>query len=434
VAKVRLTDTYVSAVTPPAGTRLEVFDQVMVGLLLRVTDAGVKTWAVRYRTADGRQRRHTLGRYPGLKLREARAEALAVMTAARAGADPSAERVRARAGAKAEPLKTVKDLWEAYSAACLAGRWRARGKAKRASTMRVEESLWSTVIEPPLGALRVEEVASATVRSMLAAIADSGRGVTANRARAVVRQIFNYAVAQGRVATNPVAGVAAPVAERPRERVLVRSEIKKVWSVLSAPHGLTRPGATTGAPPVAVGIAFGTALALKLSLLTLARRAEVAGMRLAELDLARRVWTIPGARTKNGRTHVLPLSPMAVTIIKEAAGLGDDGEGLEDGPIFPSPHGTKSITPDALSGVVRDLPPCLGLQHFTLHDWRRTGASMMVAELGVSPFIVGQILNHAGETGGAASVTIRHYALHDYAAEKRSALEAWAAHLGHIVQ
>ena len=57
---------------------------------------------------------------------------------------------------------------------------------------------------------------------------------------------------------------------------------------------------------------------LRLCLVTAQRVGEVTGMRREELDLDRRLWTIPGSRTKNARSHTVPLSDLAVSLIEEA--------------------------------------------------------------------------------------------------------------------
>jgi len=57
---------------------------------------------------------------------------------------------------------------------------------------------------------------------------------------------------------------------------------------------------------------------IKFCLVTGQRIGEVTGLRRSELDLARKVWSIPGSRTKNGHPHSVPLSPMALEIIGES--------------------------------------------------------------------------------------------------------------------
>jgi integrase len=424
MATVKLTDRQVASARADEGQRLELWDAATPGLALRVTDQGRKTWIVRYRTADGRQPRLTLGTYPTLSLAEARDRAGAAIRSARDGGDPAGEKRRARSAAAAQPIKTMEQLAAAYFTASEAGEYVPRGKRKRAATIAEERRLWRAHLSPALGELRPEDVTPALGRKVLRALAASGRGVTANRTRSLLRQIFNFALREERLVANPVARIAPLAAETPRERVLSDDELKGAWAAITAPSLVEK---------VSVGPAV--SIALRLLLLTLTRRAEVAGMRRVELDPAQAVWTIPGERTKNGRAVLVPLSTEAVQLIREALALADEGEGRPSPFVFPSPRNReRSITPASLSHALREIRLALGLPRFTPHDLRRTAATIMASErLGVSPFLIGRLLNHTSETGGAAKVTLKVYALHEFAAEKRRALEAWAGLLLEIV-
>lgn len=433
MAKVRLTDANVKSAKAAAGERLELFDQKTVGLILRVSDSGRKSWAVRYRTLAGQQRRHALGRYPELGLADAREEALAVMRQARSGRDPSAEKVAARRKAVSEPLKTMADLHDAYFTACETGEWRPRKKRKRASTIAEEKALWRRHIAEGFNSLRVEEIDHSTVRRLLRSIVAAGSPVTSNRVRALLRQSFNFAISEERVVANPIDKVPPLASETPRERVLGDAELKMLWVALSSRALLEREGPGGKGTKVRVSEAMG--IALKLLTLTLTRRAEVAGMTRSELDLDNATWIIPSERAKNGTAHSVPLSAPAVALIKRAIEIADEGREKPSPVVFPSPRDRqKAITPGALSHVLRELRLALKLGDIRAHDLRRTGASVMVSErLGISPFVVGRVLNHSSETGGASAVTLRHYALHDYASEKRGALQVWANLLRQIV-
>lgn len=427
MAKVRLTDKYVAAISAAEGTRLEVFDQHPqgAGLMLRVTDAGLKTWMVRYRTDDGVQRRFSLGLYPDVTLTEARTRAADARGQARDGKDPAGAKRRRRAEAKAQPIKTYDDLAEAYFIASENGEWKPRGRKKAATTVAGEKWLWTKHIKPGLGSLRVEDVSSPAVKKVLRALVASGHDTTSNKVRGQIRQMFNFAISEGRVAINPVTGIDELGEETARERVLRDGEVKQVWAALTDPTRLRLP-AKEGEEGERVYVSRSVAIGLKLLLHTMTRRHEVAGMRLTELDLKQKTWIIPGDRTKNRVTHFVPLTDSAVALIEEAIGIAS----LDDEPtdfVFPSPvDRQRSITPAALTHAMRDVRKALEMPRTTPHDLRRTASSNMASErLKISPFIIGRLLNHTTETGGAAKVTLTTYALHDFASEKRLALTAW---------
>lgn len=434
--KVELTDKFLASVQAKDGERLEIFDQhrKAAGLMLRVTDAGVKTWAVRYRTTDGRQRRYGLGRYPAVSLADARERARVALADASNGKDPQDARRRDRIEARAQPLKSMKDLSSAYFLACELGEWKPRKKIKRASTLSEERGLWRRHIARPLDDLRVEEVTAAAIKKLLRGLVAKGHGTTSNRVRALLRQVFNFAIGEKRVAMNPLADVAAMGTEKARERVISDVDLRAMWAGFGDASTLHKP-AVGKADPVRVYVSEPVGIALKICALTLCRRAEVAGMRVDELDLDHAGWTIPADRTKAGRAQFVPLSPAAVSLIGRAIELANLGRDSPAEHVFPTPRDREApISPGALSHVFRDVRIALTLSDLRVHDLRRTGASIMASErLGVSPFLIGRLLNHSSETGGAAAVTLAHYAVHDYAREKRAALETWEALLLEIV-
>ena len=435
MSKVKLTDRYVATITAEPGKRLEVFDQHLMGagLMLRVTDTGRKVWMVRYRTDDGQQRRLNLGMYPDIGLGEARGRAAEARKKAVDGDDPAGERRQRRAEARAEPLKTFTDLADSYFAASEIGEWKPRKKKKRASTLAGEKWLWERHIKPELGDLSIDEVTPAAIKKILRALVTTGRESTSNKVRAQIRQMFNYAIEEDRVTVNPIAKTTALGDEAPRQRVLNDDEIRAVWTALSDRSGLVRKDKPAAESRVFIGEPV--SIAMKLLLVTLVRRAEMSGAARAELDLDNGVWLIPGARTKSGRPHLVPLSTTAVALFRRAIVIADAKHIEPSAFVFPSPRDRKQpITPAALTHALRYVREALDLGRLTPHDLRRTGATNMASErLGVSPFLIGKVLSHSTETGGAAAVTLTTYALYDYVKEKRAALDAWELLLNTIL-
>ena len=140
-------------------------------------------------------------------------------------------------------------------------------------------------------------------------------------------------------------------------------------------------------------------------------------MTTGELDLKKRVWTIPAGRAKNKREHSVPLSDLAVALIKEA--LAD----AIDDRVFRLPeHRVNKY----VSNYKRKFP----VTGWTAHDLRRTCCTKMV-ELGVSPLTVGHIANHLSTT--KAGMTLGVYVQYSFDKEKREALELWANRLAAIV-
>ena len=142
-------------------------------------------------------------------------------------------------------------------------------------------------------------------------------------------------------------------------------------------------------------------------------------MRWEDVDFTTAWWTIPAARAKNGRSHRVPLSPEALSILNERREGDPDLHW-----IFPSTRGVGPVT--TYMKDVRAMRIALGF-HFNPHDLRRTAASHMTA-IGIPRLTVSKLLNHI-ETGVTAV-----YDRYSYDSEKRRALVTWATALGKMVK
>jgi integrase len=444
MAKARLTDRAVQAARTEPGRRLEIWDMQASGLCLRISaveekDGTVrqrKVWVWRYRTADGRQPRLTLGNHtPAYGLADARADADRRRVEVRDGADPAGERRRAKTQALAQPIKTFDDLAEVYFGACERGEWTPKGKVKRARTLDDDKAVNRRYVKPVLGSLRLEEIGRAGVRKLLRDMVARGINAQTNRTQAFIRQVFAYAIAEFEgelVAINPGTGFSPVGMVKPRTRILSDGELKSLWEGLRSPATLKiKDGRTCDAH-----VSRPVAIILQVALLLLQRKSEVAGMRLSELDLVNGAWNLPPERMKGGVSHMVVLPPKAVELIKEAIGLRSaDKEDHKSDVVFQSPRdASKPIRGDSVSAAMSEITAALGLEDATAHDLRRTGATLMTSErLGIAPFLVSRVLGHRSDTGGAAAVTMAHYAIHEFTAEKRRALEAWEGLLLEIV-
>ena len=142
-------------------------------------------------------------------------------------------------------------------------------------------------------------------------------------------------------------------------------------------------------------------------------------MRREELDLAQRVWTIPGSRAKNAKAHIVHLCHQSLTVLKDRN---------DRGPFVFSVLGAKPY--QEFSKAKRELDRLSGVTGWRLHDLRRTCVSGM-ARLGVSPHVADKILNHrSGTISGVAAV----YQRHEFLAERQAALDLWGAHVGQLLR
>ncbi|WP_374292547.1 tyrosine-type recombinase/integrase [Paenirhodobacter enshiensis] len=386
----------------PQDARQQISDDHCPGLNLIVQPSGKKSWAVRYRM-NGTHRRMTLGSYPVLSLADARARTREVLAAASEGRDP-AEEVRAEKTAKTDndrdKLRILFDLYDKRHLSNL----RSGGEQKRQL---------ARYVLPKLGDRDVRTITRRDVLDLLEEIADTGRGVTANRVRTYFQTFLNWCIERDVIEVNPTARMKPVAKEKPRDRALGDDEIRWFWQACDA-----------------AGYPFGTLG--QLLLLTGQRTGEVSRMTTAEIrgDL----WHLSADRTKNGRAHDVPLSAPVRALIDKAPRL--------DGPAgyILSTTGTTRISgfSRAQASLAKRMQKIaeqergepVEIPHWTWHDLRRTAATGM-ARLGIPVRITEAVLNHVSGTG---SGIVAVYQRHDYADEKRQALDAWARFVGSLVE
>ncbi len=297
----RLTAKLVEALKPPASGRLEVWDQAVPGLGIRLAADGSRTWCIRYRVS-GRRRRLKLGPFPASGLSDARGLAREVLGQVAKGADPAAERSKARSAG------TVEGLVDEFLT--------ARRPRLRANTLKEYGRVLRVYALPVVGRKGPREVTRTDVRAILRRVAtllSREDPVQANRVKAVVSAMFSWAADQDIVSSNPAYRLSDPVPEKSRDRVYAPYEIRALWAALD-----DDPASE----------------AIRLLLLTAQRRGEVSGMPWSEVDWGERVWRYPAERTKAKRSHVVPLSPQAVSVLQRVRALG-----LSDRWVFPASRG-----------------------------------------------------------------------------------------------
>jgi integrase len=392
--KVVLTDRFAAHAKAQGVPQLDYFDESIPGLALRVSSTGRKTWTFHYTSpGDGKRARLTIGTYPATTLANARGLATEARGAVEAGTDPRT---------RTSGAMTVTALVESYI---------EKHVASLRTAAEIERRIRRNII-PVIGDLKLADFHRRDVNRCIDPIAKRGSPIEAARAFEDLRAMLRWAVSRGDLDHNPIDGMKKPATSRPRERVLSEDEILALW------NGLPTALAKT---PTCQRI-------IKLCLITGQRVGEVAGMRRAELDFKRALWSLPGSRTKNAHPHSVPLSPMAQGIIKEA--LADAGSSSF---VFPSDSGASGTMPPR--SIAKTLAYALangrlGLTPFTVHDLRRTALTGM-AKLGIAPIVIGHVANHRTTT--KAGMTLAVYIQHQYEREKREALELWADRLAGII-
>ncbi|RWA76660.1 MAG: site-specific integrase [Mesorhizobium sp.] len=399
--------------------RLEIPDAVLPGLFLIIQPTGRKAWALRYRH-KGKPRKLTLGNYlagadekkAGEELKKVRREAGDILESVRAGADPAAEKQETRKAAKAE-AEDQSLLFKNVAADFIDKYHRHKKKNRYADWV---ETLFANHVTPKWGEKHISEITDTDVRHLINKIDAAGKHVMANRVFTALSTFFDWCAKPKNgipVTSSPMDGMEKSYDETPRERVLTDDEIRWFWKAATK-HG--QP--------------FGHMF--KVLLLTGQRRTEAAAMTTKEIDGAD--WVIPGSRTKNGRDNVVPISTAVQDVLDDVKRLK-----TKAGYIFSTTgetyatgwsRATKAIAKSMLEMAREETKdPEFSIDHWTLHDLRRTAASGM-ARLRIRPHVIEAVLNHSsGIIRGIAAI----YNRYDYYEEKQAALDAWGRYVDELV-
>ena len=281
----------------------------------------------------------------------------------------------------------------------LAREYMERHAQPKKRSWKADERMLQKYVPASWRAMPAQTITRRQVRDLLDTIA--GRApIQANRVLALLRKVWNFGIKRDLVETNPCALLDRPAPEHQRDRVLTGDELRGVWkaSEQEEPH---------------------TAALFKLYLLTAQRGGELRAMEWSELDLDTGWWTITAEKAKNKLAHRVPLSPQAAAILR-------DLQTHANGSPWVFPSRSVSGHHEVLHKATERVRERSAVD-FVPHDLRRTVATFLTSELGVSRLVVSKLLNHV-ETG-----VTKVYDRASYDREKRAALNAWAAKLEQIV-
>lgn len=383
--KRKLTTKFIEGQKPDPSKRLEFRDELMPGLKLRISTSGTKTFCL-HKRINGKMRRLTIGRFGVVSLAEARERVRQVLYEIETG------RFEDRTGVEVETKPTLGDVIPDYI--------EKHAKVHNRDWKRKEALLAKFTT---LHGKRIDEIKRADVVKACDVIHKSAP-VSANRALAHLKHLMGWCVERGMIDASPIGGMKPLSKERSRERVLTDDELGALWAAFGNE-----------------GYPFGDCM--KFLMLGGQRRAEVAEMRWPEIDLEKRLWTLPSQRAKNGKQHTVPLTDAMVEVLRKTPRFFNSGY------VFT----TTGKTPISGFGRLKDrldkaLPE--GTEPWIIHDLRRTMSTNM-AMLGVPQPVTEALLNHkTGVVSGVAAI----YNVYSYADEKREALELWNSHVEKVTR
>ncbi|PYC47266.1 integrase [Litorivita pollutaquae] len=378
--KQKLTTKFIETRKPDPEKRIDFRDTIVPGLVLRVSTSGTKTFSF-HKRIGGKMKRLTIGRFGTFTLTQARERARQILYEVETG------RFEANTGIETEAKPTLGEVIPDYIEKH--AKVHNRDWKNKARLLGKFSGLYGK---------RIDEITRADVVKACDVIHKSAP-VSANRALAHLKHLMGWCVERGMIDASPIAGMKPLSKERSRERVLTDVELGVLWAACDAE-----------------GYPFGDCM--KLLILSGQRRAEVAEMRWSELDLEKRLWTLPSSRAKNGKQHTVPITEAMLEV------LGKTARFFNSDYVFTTTGKTPVSGFGRLKGRLdKALPE--GTEAWIIHDLRRTMSTNM-AMLGVPQPVTEALLNHkTGVVSGVAAI----YNVYSYADEKREALGAWSQHV-----
>jgi integrase len=374
----KLTESLIRKLEPPSTGMAIVWDTEVSGLGIRVTAMGAKSFVLNYRNAGGRQRQMTIYSFANDRsVAQARDKAKALKRSVEDGLDPLGEKQAKR------EAPTVANLVEHYIEHNL--------PRQRPSSQAAARAYLNNHILPVLGTMKVASVRIADIVKLHRRVQ---KPILANRVVALAGTLFGAAIKLGWTEKNPCKGIELHQ-EHPRQRYLTSDEISRLMVVLDKHKGQS-------------------ANAIKLLLLTGARKMEVLGATWDQFDLDNGIWSKQHQTTKQRRLHRVPLGATALAILHQIRAEADQlvankkAKGRID---RAEPHLFPGLKPGQPQRFINKFWYMVckeaGLEGVRIHDLRHSFASIL-ASGGASLPIIGAMLGHT-----QASTTSRYSHLMD---------------------
>lgn len=360
------------------------------GLYLEITPGGKRSWKYRYEF-NGKETRITIGPYPQIGLADARKERERIRALVVLGLNPAQEKKTDKIKRRIESDNTFRSI------AC---EWLMKQEShwtpyyfKQASNCLEQNAF------PSIGDLPIRMVTPAHILDILRRMEDRGAHTYAIMLRQWISSVFRHAVVTLRAEIDPAAPLKGAIRRPPVEhsRALTREEIAEFKSKVDA-YGGNRT----------------TVIALEMILLTFVRTVELRMAEWSEFDLEKKLWTIPAARMKKRKIHLVPMSDSVVSLITELSTITGANRYL-----FPNMRDPKKC----MSGTtINRAIEYMGYESgfFTGHDFRAT-ASTWLNEMGFRADVIERQLAHVEK-----NQVRKAYNHAQYLPERQDMMQKWA--------
>ena len=366
------------------------------GLFLRVRPSGSKSWLFSFSLPGNRKLfRMPIGALKDVSLKEARNKIIELRKLVEDGIDPrTAKAAVIAANTQAITMQLLFDAWiEFEKITCrVTHTWIKR-----------HEDRWRLHLKTTLGNIIARDITRAHLATALDTMTCKGIKEETRKALSTLNLMMDYALTRHLIEMNPARLLKpkdfAATANKPRDRVLSLLELRRLWLALEQASNATQSDQQISSMSIV------TSSAIKLLILTGARRGEVAAMRWDEINFDEGVWLLPSERTKNRQAHTIYLSSLAAEIIQSLLPISGNSQF-----VFDTGHYTDGghIHADTLTGVIARLrgmatgvkkklvsnAPLVDMPSFNVHDLRRSAATAWGEYLKTEPHVIERMLNH----------------------------------------
>jgi integrase len=375
----------------PAAKTVRMFDRD--GLYLEVSPRGGKWWRLKYRYA-GKEKRVSLGVYPEINLKKARARTIDARQLLDAGIDPSEN----RRAAKAAQVEGAANSFEVVTREWIEQQMKSwvKGHSERILT-RFERDIF-----PWIGARPIADLTAPELLTTMRRIEKRGALETAHRALGNCGQVFRYAIATGRAKRDPTSDLRGALpAVRPTHFAAI-TDPRRVGALMRAIDGYE--GSLT------------VRCALRLAPLVFVRPGELRHAQWSAMDLDGGEWRY--TVTKTNTPHIVPLSSQAVATLRDLQPVTGRGRY-----VFCSARSSqRPMSDNAILAAMRRMG--IAKDEMSGHGFRAMARTILDEVLGFRPdFIEHQLAHAVRDPNGRAYNRTAHLA------ERRKMMQAWADYL-----
>lgn len=334
------------------------------GLYLFILPSGGKSWRIKYRF-NGAEKSYCIGLYPTISLKHARDELLKVKQQLAGAIDPAKE----KKNQKYQQFLKSQNLFE-----IVIKRWHENSHSKWTPDYSKKiEQMFSRWLYPRLGKMPINDITPQDIIRLMREMESQGLGDTTRRLKNYLEKIFNFAIIEGLISSNPAAHISDVLKSKPptqHQRSLPEAMIGEY---------LYKVQQDTGMDIVKLG--------LQIVLHTSVRTNEMLAAEWADINLENKIWIIPAHKTKMSREHRIPLSEPVVELFTQLHKIN----GRFNSHVLRSPYNKDS---SLANNAFLNLNKRIAMnEHTSVHGLRAT-ASTHMNEKGFRPDVIERHLAH----------------------------------------